>query len=186
MPGPPFVGMIARLDPVKGHGVLIDAAQILKPEIPGLKFTCAGEGRLLEGLRRSLPARGLSDTVHFLGRVAEKWSFLSACRLGVVASTGSEAVSRAALEWMAAGRPLVAARVGGLVDLVDDGVTGLLVPPGDAAALARALRSLLGDGARAEAMGRAARARWEERFSPAPFYEATQRVYEEAIHSLSR
>ena len=186
LPAPPIVGMIARLDPVKGHGALIDTARLLKPGIPGLEIRCAGEGRLGEDLRRRASESGLADAVHFLARVADKWSFLSSCRVGVVASTGSEAVSRAALEWMASGRPLVATRVGGLADLVDDGVTGLLVAPGDVAALARALRLLLEDPARAEAMGRAARARWKEFFSPAPFYEATQRVYEEAIHSLSR
>ncbi len=184
MPGMPFVGLLGRLDPVKGHEVLLDAAQLLKPLIPGLKIQCAGEGRLLDRLRWQLKPTGLDATVHFLGRVEDKWTFLSGCRIGVVASTGSEAVSRAALEWMASGRPLVATRVGGLPDLVADGVTGLLVPPGDAKALADAVRALLADPARAEAMGRAARARWEELYSLSPFYHHTQKVYEEAIHSL--
>ena len=184
MPGMPFVGLLGRLDAVKGHGVLLDAAQILKPLFPGLRILCAGEGRLLDRLRWQLKPQALDTTVYFLGRVADKWAFLSGCRVGVVASTGSEAVSRAALEWMASARPLVAARVGGLPDLVEDGVTGLLVPPGDAKALADALGSLLADPKRAEAMGRAARARWEERFSLGPFYHATQTIYEKAIDPL--
>lgn len=184
LPGPPLVGMIARLDPVKGHGVLLDAASTLKDRVKGLRFLCAGEGRLLERLRWQLKPAGLDSTVSLLGRVPDKWAFLAGCRLGVVASTGSEAVSRAALEWMAAGRPLVATRVGGLPDLVEDGVTGLLIPPGDAAALADAIAALLADPARAEAMGRAARERWEESYSTGPFYRATLKVYEEAIHAL--
>lgn len=184
MPGMPFVGILGRLDPVKGHEVLLDAAQQLKPLIPGLKIQCAGEGRLLDRLRWQLKPTALDTTVYFLGRVEDKWTFLSGCRVGVVASTGSEAVSRAALEWMASGRPLVATRVGGLPDLVEDGVTGLLVPPGDAKALADALRFILSDAKRAEAMGRAARARWEELYSLSPFYHDTQKVYEEAINSL--
>jgi len=186
MPGPPFVGMIARMDPVKGYGVLMDAAQILKPVVPGLRLRCAGEGQLLERLRWQLKPQGLEGTVSFLGRVADKWSFLAGCRLGVVASTGSEAVSRAALEWMAAGRPLIATNVGGLPDLVVDGVTGLLVPPGDAETLAAAVRSLIENPERAEEMGRAARERWEESFSLSPFYRSTEKVYAEAIDALPR
>jgi glycosyltransferase involved in cell wall biosynthesis len=186
MPGMPFVGMIARLDPVKGHEVLLDAALALKPRVSGLKVLCAGEGQLLKRLSWQLPARGLDDVVRFLGRVPDRWTFLAGCRIGVVASTGSEAVSRAALEWMAAARPLVATRVGGIPDLVADGVTGLLIPPGDANALASALKTLLDDPARAEAMGRAGRDRWEELFSPAPFHQNTLKAYEETINGLSR
>lgn len=185
MPGGPIVGVLARLDPVKGHEVVLDAALALKPAVPGLSIRCAGEGRLLDRLRWQLKPQGLDGVVSFLGRVPDKWNFVSGCRLGVVASTGSEAVSRAALEWMAAGRPLIATRVGGLPDLVEDGVTGVLIAPGDPKALAETIRGLLADPARAEAMGRAARARWEELYSPAPFYHATQKVYDEAIHALS-
>jgi glycosyltransferase involved in cell wall biosynthesis len=186
MPGMPFIGMIARLDPVKGHAVLLDAAQTLAPRVPGLKILCAGEGPELKRLDWRLKPLGLDGIVRFLGRVADRWTFLSGCRIGVVASIASEAVSRAALEWMAAARPLVATNVGGIPDLVEDGVTGLLIPPDDAGALAEAVKTLLDDPARAEAMGRAARERWEKNFSLAPFFSRTEAVYEEAIHSLSR
>src|SRR5262249_32078704 len=144
----------------------------------GLEVLCAGDGALKRSLSAELGPRKLEGFVRMLGYVADRWDFLAGCRIGVVASTGSEAVSRAALEWMAAGRPVVASRVGGLPDLVLDDVTGLLTPPGDAVALARALQSLLDDSGRAEAMGLAARQRWEKHFSPAPFYQATQAVYE--------
>ena len=186
MPGTPFVGILARLDPVKGHEILIDAAEALKAEIPALRVLCAGDGQLLKRLSWQLPARHLEEVVRFLGRVPDRWTFLAGCRIGVVPSIASEAVSRAALEWMAAGRPLIATRVGGLPDLVEDGVTGLLIPPGDAAALADAVKSLVDDPERAEDMGRAGRARWEERFSLPPFYQNTQKVYEEAINALPR
>lgn len=186
MPGAPFVGVLARLDPVKGHDVVLDAARLLKRGFPELRFLCAGEGALLDRLRWQLAPLGLAESVRFLGRVPDAWAFLAGCRIGLVASTGSEAVSRAALEWMAAGRPLVATRVGGIPDLVEDGVTGVLVPPGDAPALAGALRDLLSNPARAEAMGRAARERWEREFSPEPFYRRTQEAYDEALHALPR
>ncbi len=186
MPGASLVGILARLDPVKGHEVLIDAAESLKAELPGLRVLCAGEGQLQKRLLWQLPARGLDGVVRFLGRVPDRWAFLAGCRVGVVASVASEAVSRAALEWMAAGRPLIATRVGGVPDLVEDGVTGLLIPPGDAGALADAVKALLDDPERAEAMGAAGRARWRERFSLAPFHQNTMKAYEEAINDLSR
>lgn len=186
MPGMPFIGIIARLDQVKGHDVLVDAAELLKPRIPDLKIFCAGDGKQRERLCWQLPARGLDGMVRFLGHVPDRWSFLAGCRIGVVASLGSEAVSRACLEWMAAGRPLIATKVGGIPDIVADGATGLLIPPGDAAALADAIQTLLWEPERAEEMGRAARTRWEEYFSPAPFYANTQKAYEDAIAALPR
>jgi glycosyltransferase involved in cell wall biosynthesis len=186
LPAAPHIGIIARLDPVKGHETLLDSALALKLRYTGLQVLCAGEGQLAKRLAWQLPARGLDGVVKFLGRVPDRWPFLADCLIGVVASTGSEAVSRAALEWMAAGRPLVATRVGGIPDLVVDGTTGILVPPGDADALTAALKSLLDAPARAAEMGRAGRARWQAYFSPAPFYESTQRAYEAAINALSR
>ncbi len=185
-PGAPVAGVLARLDAVKGHEVLLEAARLLQPRVPGLRILCAGEGSLLGRLRWQLEPLKLAQTVRFLGRVPDAWAFAAGCRVGVAPSLGSEAVSRAVLEWMAAGRAVVASRVGGIPDLVEDGVTGLLVPPGDAAALAAALESVLKDPGRAEAMGAAGRARWEERFSPAPFLRETRAVYDEAIHSLPR
>lgn len=184
LPDAPVAGMVARFDKVKGHEILLDAAARLKSSVPGLRVRCAGEGRLLERLRWQLKPAGLEGVVEFPGGVADKWAFMSACRVGVVPSLGSEAVSRTALEWMSQGRPVVASSVGGLPDLVEDGVTGLLVPPGDSRALAEALSSLLLDPAKAAALGRAGRARWESEFGLTSFFEATQRVYDEATAHL--
>ncbi|MEQ1920506.1 MAG: glycosyltransferase, partial [Elusimicrobiota bacterium] len=184
LPEAPIVGMIARFDKVKGHEILIDAIARLKTQIPGLRVRCAGEGRLLERLRWQLKPAGLEGIVELPGRVADKTAFMAACRIGVVPSLGSEAVSRAALEWMALGRPVIASSVGGLPDLVEDGVTGLLVPPADSAALAAAISALLLDTRMAEAMGRAGRERWEREFGLKAVYEATQRIYNEATAHL--
>lgn len=184
LPAEPVVGMLARFDPVKGHDVLLDAAAKLKTKVPGLRVRCAGTGRLLERLKWQLKPDGLEGVVSFEGRVPDAWSFAAACRVGVVPSLGSEAVSRAALEWMAMGRPVVASAVGGLPELVEDGVTGLVVPPGDPAALAAALGSLLSDPARAEKLGAAGRSRFARLFSLGVFYENTQKVYDEATRHL--
>ncbi|MBI5246159.1 MAG: glycosyltransferase family 4 protein [Elusimicrobia bacterium] len=184
LPAAPIVGMIARFDKVKGHEILIDAAARLKSAVPGLKVRCAGEGKLLQRLSWQLKPAGLEGVVDFPGRVADKWAFLASCRIGVVPSLGSEAVSRATLEWMALGRPVVASRVGGIPDMVEDGVTGLLVEPGDSAALREAIHSLLKDPKLAERLGRAGRASWEQSFGLDQFYETTQRVYNEATAHL--
>jgi|CXWL01.1.fsa_nt_gi glycosyltransferase involved in cell wall biosynthesis len=184
LPEAPIVGMIARFDKVKGHEILIDAIARLKTQIPGLRVRCAGEGRLLERLRWQLKPAGLEGIVELPGRVADKTAFMAACRIGVVPSLGSEAVSRAALEWMALGRPVIASSVGGLPDLVEDGVTGLLVPPADSTALAAAISALLLDTRMAEALGLAGRECWEREFGLNVFYEATQRVYYEATAHL--
>jgi len=186
LPAAPVLGILARFDPVKGHETAIEAAKLLRAAVPGLALSCAGEGALRERLAWQLKPMGLESLVRFTGRVPDKWAFLSSCRLGLVPSLASEAVSRAALEWMAAGRAVVASRVGGLPDLVEHEVTGLLVPPGDPAALAEAVRSLLADRARLEAYSDAARERWQRLFSPAPFYEDTQAVYEETSAALPR
>ena len=184
LPSAPVLGMIARFDKVKGHEILIDAVARLKSRVPGLRARCAGEGRLLERLTWQLKPAGLENAVEFPGRVPDAEAFMASCRVGVVPSLGSEAVSRATLEWMSLGRPVVASRVGGIPDLVEDGVTGLLVPPGDSGALATALSSLLLDPEMAAAMGRAGRARWEEQFGLKKFFEETQRVYNEATAHL--
>jgi glycosyltransferase involved in cell wall biosynthesis len=180
LPGVPVIGMLARFDPVKGHEVAIEAMGLLKASVPGVRMVCAGDGVLRDRLTWQLKPVGLDGLVTFPGRVADKWAFLAGCRLGIVPSLDSEAVSRAALEWMAAGRAVVASRIGGLPDLIEHEMTGLLVPPGDPAALAKAAQTLLNDPAMLEALSEAARDRWLRQFSPAPFYEDTQRVYEEA------
>ena len=77
MPGMPFVGVIARMDPVKGHETVLEAARILKPQVPGLKILCAGEGPQRERLSWRLKPQGIDDVVHFLGRVADRWTFLA-------------------------------------------------------------------------------------------------------------
>ena len=184
LPAASIVGMLARFDEVKGHETLLDAAALLKDAFADLRVRCAGEGDLLERLRWQLKPAGLEGAVDFPGHARDKWGFIASCRIATTPSLGSEAVSRATLEWMAAGRAVVASRVGGLPDLIEDGVTGFLIPPGDASALAEALSRLLLDPARASEMGRAARRRWEQLFSLKPFYESTQQAYDEATSHL--
>ncbi len=175
----PVVGILGRLDPVKGHEDVIAAARLLGEDLPDARFAAAGDGALREPLARA--AAALGGRFVFRGYVPDALRFISDCRVGVVASRGSEAVSRAALEWMSLGRPVVATKVGCLPELVEDGVTGVLVPPGDPKALAQAVAALLEDPARAQAMGRAGRERFLQRFTIDSFADRTEELYRKAL-----
>jgi glycosyltransferase involved in cell wall biosynthesis len=163
---PPLVLCVARLVAVKNPALLLDACALLKDRGVPFRGVLVGDGPLrpeVEERRRSL---GLEELVELAGaldqeRVRELWRLAS---VGVLSSE-SEGMPVALMEAAACGVPVVSTRVGGVPELVEEGVTGLLVPRGDAAALADALACLLLDPARAAAMGEAARRRAVERFS---------------------
>jgi glycosyltransferase involved in cell wall biosynthesis len=177
----PVIGILGRLDPVKGHEDLIAAARLLAEDHPQARFLAAGDGALREPLERA--ASALDGRFRLLGFVPDALKFIAGCRVGVVASRGSEAVSRAALEWMSLGRPVVAARVGCLPELVEDGATGLLVPPGDPKALAAALGSLLEDPDYAARLGATGRSRFERLYTLDGFAGRTEALYAEVLRS---
>lgn len=179
LPEAPAIGILARLDPVKGHEDLLAAARLLGEDFPEARFLAAGDGALRAPLDRA--AAALGGRFQFLGFVQDVTKYIGRCRVGVVASRGSEAVSRAALEWMSLGRPVVAAKVGCLPEIVEDQVTGLLVPPGDPTALSEALRRLLEDPGLADSMGQAGRRRFEERYTLEGFARNTERLYGEVL-----
>jgi len=172
------VGLLGRLDPVKGHAVFLKAAALLLGGGAAAEFHIAGYEANLKyaDLLRQAEDLQIDASVVFHGRVDGPFKFMAACDIGVIASLGSEAVSRAALEWLAAGRPLVSTSAGSLPEYVDD---AWLVPPGDHAALADKIGRLLASPAAAAALGAANRARAAAEFSPAAFAAATAAVFEE-------
>lgn len=153
------VGHLARLAPVKGHVHLLKAAREIIAAVPRAHVVLAGPA--LPGMREAVlgwaAENGIADRVLLTGQVDDVPATLAAFDVGVVASIGSEAFSRAALEYFAMGLPVVATRVGTLPELVEDGRTGRLVPPGDPAALSRALVELLQDEEKLRVFGHAAR-----------------------------
>lgn len=172
-------GLLGRLDPVKGHDCFLEAAALLLKDGVKAEFHIAGyEANIkYDDLRRRAGALGIAASVVFHGRTDGPWGFMGACDIGVIPSLGSEAVSRAALEWLAAGRPVVASSVGSLPEYVRE---DRLVPPGDPAALAAALKPLLRDPALAARLGAANRARAASEFSLPAFGAATAQIFEEA------
>lgn len=162
--GAPLVGVTANLRPVKGLETFLDAMKGVRTTHPGVRSAIAGEGPLRPTLEELRQARNLTDCLDFRGTVTDIPSFLAELAIAVLPSL-SEGLSNALLEYMAAGRAIVATAVGGNVHLIEDGKSGLLVPPGDAQALAAAVRRLLDDPTLAVRLGRSARRRAEECFS---------------------
>jgi glycosyltransferase involved in cell wall biosynthesis len=185
--GPVTIGVVARLDPVKGHATLLKAAAGVVRACPEARLLIVGKQENVSRaeLEERASALGIADHVELTGRVPNPLRYMSRCHIGVVASIGSEAVSRAAVEWMAAGRPLVATRVGCLPEYVVEGETGALVEAGDPQALAKALLELAQDPFLRERRGAAARRRFEERFRLERFWDETEKFYEDAVHAVS-
>jgi glycosyltransferase involved in cell wall biosynthesis len=177
--GPPRVGMVGNLRPVKNPGLLVRAAAEVCRLQPRTTFAIAGEGNLRPILAQQIRQLGLSYRFQLAGARADVPGFLADLDVAVLCSR-SEGMSNAALEYMAAGRPIVATAVGGNVELIDDGVTGLLVPSDNAGALASAIQRLLTDRSFAARLGAAARRRAIERFSR----EAMVRRFENFYESL--
>jgi glycosyltransferase involved in cell wall biosynthesis len=167
---------VGRLIPIKGHVVLLRAFRRALDERPDLRLDIAGRGVLEPGLKDLARELGLLEAVRFLGHVTPIQAAVEDCLAVVVPSLG-EGFGMVALEAMERARPVIAASIGGLEDLVREGETGLLVPPGDAESLTEAMLTLAGDPARAAAMGQAGRARAIERFPEDRCTERTEEVY---------
>jgi glycosyltransferase involved in cell wall biosynthesis len=185
-PKTPVIGIVARLDPVKGHRYLLEALSILKETYPTLRLRVIGqeENIKVQDLQAITHRLRVNHQVDFVGFQTDVAKAMGECTIGAIPSIGSEAVSRVALEWMASGRPLVATKVGCLPEIVQPKDTGWLVEPKDAPALAAALAKLLRDPVRAQAMGQNARAVVRERFAMGPFIEKTVEVYKAALGEL--
>jgi glycosyltransferase involved in cell wall biosynthesis/CelD/BcsL family acetyltransferase involved in cellulose biosynthesis len=161
--GPRRIGMVANLRPVKDVALFVRAAALVAAAYPDVTFHVAGEGELRAALQAQARELGILERFHLPGLVADIPGFLAGLDVAVLCSR-SEGLSNALLEYMAAGRPIVATSVGGNTELIEDGVHGLLIPPQDPHALADALLRLLKDPPQATRLGQAARQRVAERF----------------------
>ena len=179
---PPYAGesprflCIGRLIPIKGHVVLLRAFRAVLDVRPDARLDIAGRGVLEHGLKDLARELGLNGAVRFLGHVSPVQAAIEQSTAVVVPSLG-EGFGMVAVEAMERARPVIAASIGGLEDLVRDGETGLLVRPGDADSLSAAMLALTSDPARAVAMGVEARRRAIESFPEARCTERTEEVY---------
>jgi glycosyltransferase involved in cell wall biosynthesis len=173
---PPRLLCVGRLIPIKGHVVLFRAVAAARSEVPDLELELAGRGPLEPALRALVKELGLDDAVRFLGHVVPVQRAIERASIVVVPSLG-EGFGMVALEAMERARPVIAAAIGGLGDIVRDGETGLLVPPAEVEPLRRAIVELATDPARAAAMGEAGRRRAAEHFGEARSIDRVELLY---------
>lgn len=170
--------VVANLIPYKGHGDLLEAAQEVLKHIPQAVFLLVGEDRGIgRDLRKMAIDLGIAAKIKFLGLRHDIPSLMAASDLSVLPSH-EEGFSNVILESMAAGLPVVATRVGGNPEAVEDGVTGWLVPPGNPAAMAEKIIDLLGDPKRAKLWGQLGRNRVKQVFTVERMVEGHLRLYE--------
>ena len=176
-PPPPAPRLVAvgRLIPIKGFDVLLQAFARARADVPDLTLELAGAGPLDVELRAAAP-----EGVNLLGRVAPISGVYERNAIAVVPSRG-EGFGMVALEAAERGRAAIVSDVGGLPEIVEHGRTGLVVPPGDAEALAAAIVSLARDPERVALLGAAARRRALDQFSSAAATEGVARVYREEL-----
>ena len=172
---------VANLRAEKNHEALIAAAETLAPAHPHLRFQIVGAGHRLAELQSLAVARGVAHVVEFLGHREDIPALLGAADLFVLPSR-SEAFPNGAIEAMAAGLPVIASAVGGLLDLIDDGRTGMLVPVDDQDALAVAIRKVIDNPALGYRLGAAAREDVTARFSFDRMVNAFENLYEDGLH----
>ncbi len=179
--GRPVIGTAGVLEERKGHRFLLEAAALLKRQGHQLTYRFAGEGSERGRLEEMVTKLGLQEEVVFVGFVLDIPAFLSTIDVFTFPSV-QEGLGVAVIEAMAASRPVIASRVGGLRELVQDQVTGILVPPKDSQALAQAISQLVSQNAVAQKMGARAWERVQEHFT----MEKMARRNEEYYYELSR
>jgi glycosyltransferase involved in cell wall biosynthesis len=183
--GVAVVGVLARLMRIKGQEVFLRAAALIASKDPHVRFVIVGDNifnpEYKAELKQLAGRLGLEDRVVFTGFRTDVPDLLAALSVAVSPSLGLEGMSNSILEAMAAGVPVVATRVGGTPEIVEDGVSGLLVSPGDPEALAAAISRLLQDKTLAKQLGETARRRVFGRYSLEQAVASTERLYDDLL-----
>ena len=182
------IALIARITPIKGHLYFIKAIQRVYRSIPNIKVWIIGTApkskfHYKEDLEILVKRLGLAHIVEFLGQRNDIPKLFSKINLLVMASTTHEAFGRVVIEAQAAGVPVVATRVGGVVDIIEDGVDGLLCVPKDSAGMAEAIIRILRDNELSSLLAKNGRLKVLSKFSLERMAKATLEVYQEAVGS---
>jgi glycosyltransferase involved in cell wall biosynthesis len=167
----------------KGHGDMIEAARTVRETCPEARILLAGDGEMRPFFEDQVKAAGLEGMFLFLGHRTDIPELLSCCDIGVLASR-SEGLPNAVLEYMAAALPVVATTVGGVPEIIEDGVNGLLIPPENPHTLAAAILQLLKDEQMRARLGKAGRERALARFNFATVMASLKQLYQEPRHSF--
>jgi glycosyltransferase involved in cell wall biosynthesis len=170
------------LDPEKGHLYLIQSAAGLLKEYPRLKFLIVGDGACRRELEAYAAELGIRNSLRFLGLRKDVAQLLSVMDIFVLPSL-YEGLGIAVLEAMARSLPVVATRVGGVPEIIDDGKTGILVAPADSRAIAEGIRSLLEDGEKARTMGVSACEQVKKNFGINLMVEKIEKLYNTLLYA---
>ena len=176
----PVVLLAARLEPRKDHRTFLEAARLVLTKVPGVQFLLAGDGAPEYRDQLERQAAPLGHAIRFLGTCQDVPALMRLSTV-VVLSSQTEGLGLVLLEAMAERRPVVATRVGGVPEVVVDGVTGLLVDPGSPSALAEGILEVLARPERAQQMGEAGRLRVETQFSVTRMAGEITALYEELL-----
>jgi glycosyltransferase involved in cell wall biosynthesis len=179
------VGIVARLDPVKNHALLIDAFARVRSLVPTATLVIIGDGLLRSSLESRSRLLGLEQDIHFAGASNDIPALYRELDVFVL-SSDAEGTSMSILEAMASRVCVVATAVGGTPDLLAGGASGMLVPPGDPAALAGALTEVLRDAALRRRLAEAGRARVEKHYSEPLMIDAYEALYHGETRALVR
>ncbi len=182
-PGSQIAGVVARLEPEKGHATLLAAWPAVLQQVPGAYLLVVGEGNLRTDLERQAAELRIADRVVFTGRRDDIPAVTAALDVAILPSY-REAQGLVVLEAMALCRPVVASNVGGIPEMIESGVTGLLVPPHDAPALAAAIARVLSDHPFADTIARAGHDLVHERFAIELMVEAIEDIYDEGARAV--
>ena len=172
----PRIGMMANLRPIKDPHSLVSAALLLD-DLRNCEFRLAGDGELRRELQKRIDAAGAGTAIRLLGSVESVHEFWRDVEIGVLCSR-SEGLPHALIEGMAAGRAMIATRVGGNSEIIEDGVTGVLIDAGDPTALAAAIRRLVGHPDETLRMGQAAREAVASRFQLEAMFRRFEDFYQ--------
>jgi L-malate glycosyltransferase len=171
---------VARLDPIKDHATALRTVARVAAQRPDVRLLIVGEGPQLHAIQEQMVQQQLSDRVRLLGLRTDVPRLLAAADVFLLTST-SEGIPLTVLEAMAAGVPVVSTAVGGVGEIIADGVTGLLAPPGDDAALADAVGRLAAQPDFRREMSRRGRERVETLFSETRMLDSYDRLYREML-----
>lgn len=177
----PVIGTAGRFVPEKGHELLFRAAAELLREGVGFRLRVAGAGSLQERYEKLIDELGLRSVTELPGQVADMRSFYRSIDVFALPSPSAEGLPITLLEAMSMGIPVVATDVGGTSELVENGRSGILVPPRDAGALVEGLRSTLLDRALRDQLGKEARERVVGTFDLSTTCERMEQVYEQVL-----
>ena len=174
--GDQIVGTVGRLVPVKGHDVLLRAASALLKRRRNLKFLIVGDGPLMSKLADLTRDLGIGKEVVLAGQRDDVYDLVNCMDIFTLPST-HEGIPMVLLEALALRRPVVASRVGGIPEVVENGVSGLLVAPNNGRELEQGIEKILQDGSYADQLGQAGRARVEEEFTAEVMAKRTADLY---------